>query len=430
MPTGYQIINQGNAHFLTLQIVSWVDSSRLGLKKPALGEAVYKGGTFQGVGKQSDGSYFRHMYFYEEDNGGLGPVGIGGTYTPPNYKGSLSTNHAGLKYYELSNHLGNVMSVVNDRKIVHVTGIGLGDFVYQPDVVSATDYYPFGMTMPGRSFSSNAYRYGFNGMEKDDEVKGSGNSYDFGARIYDSRLGRWLSMDPLQAKYPSLSPYNFVANNPIKFVDYDGKDFGVVLLTKSNTIIITANFYTIDKKGKKHANAAAQKWRDLNGKEVTIGEQTYTVEFKINVEMGKGDTPEARLADAKSRSESDPNGNTFLGSKNIEGETVSLPIMDSKLPLEVGVSDGKNITMPRYNVKGTLVYKGNDPKAVAHEMGHNMGLDDPGGKHYKDGGAMDYEGPYNPTLDDVIQIITYAAGNKNTDPNGADPKASFESKNE
>jgi RHS repeat-associated protein len=370
------------------------------------------------------------MYFYEEDNGGLGPVGIGGTYTPPNYKGSLSTNHAGLKYYELSNHLGNVMSVVNDRKIVHVTGIGLGDFVYQPDVVSATDYYPFGMTMPGRSFSSNAYRYGFNGMEKDDEVKGSGNSYDFGARIYDSRLGRWLSMDPLQAKYPSLSPYNFVANNPIKFVDYDGKDFGVVLLTKSNTIIITANFYTIDKKGKKHANAAAQKWRDLNGKEVTIGEQTYTVEFKINVEMGKGDTPEARLADAKSRSESDPNGNTFLGSKNIEGETVSLPIMDSKLPLEVGVSDGKNITMPRYNVKGTLVYKGNDPKAVAHEMGHNMGLDDPGGKHYKDGGAMDYEGPYNPTLDDVIQIITYAAGNKNTDPNGADPKASFESKNE
>jgi hypothetical protein len=47
MPTGYQIINQGKAHFLILQIVSWVDSSRLGLKKPALGEALYKGGTFQ-----------------------------------------------------------------------------------------------------------------------------------------------------------------------------------------------------------------------------------------------------------------------------------------------------------------------------------------------------------------------------------------------
>jgi RHS repeat-associated protein len=68
------------------------------------------------------------------------------------------------------------------------------------------------------------YRYGFNGMEKDDEVKGSGNSYDFGARMYDSRLGRWLSIDPLAAKYPSMSPYNFVANSPILYTDPDGKD--------------------------------------------------------------------------------------------------------------------------------------------------------------------------------------------------------------
>ena len=67
------------------------------------------------------------------------------------------------------------------------------------------------------------YRFGFNGMEKDNEVKGIGNSMDFGARIYDSRLGKWLSTDPLQKKYPSLSPYNFVANNPIMFIDPDGR---------------------------------------------------------------------------------------------------------------------------------------------------------------------------------------------------------------
>lgn len=48
-------------------------------------------------------------------------------------------------------------------------------------------------------------------------------AYDFGARMYDARLGRWLSLDPLQAKYPNLSPYNFVANSPIMFVDPDGK---------------------------------------------------------------------------------------------------------------------------------------------------------------------------------------------------------------
>src|SRR5690606_17369824 len=78
--------------------------------------------------------------------------------------------------------------------------------------------------MPGRSFNSGDYRYGFNGMEKDDEVKGSANSLDFGARIYDPRLGRWLSGDPLAIKFPEQSPYNFSLNNPISFVDPDGKE--------------------------------------------------------------------------------------------------------------------------------------------------------------------------------------------------------------
>ena len=79
------------------------------------------------------------------------------------------------------------------------------------------------MTMPGRKFSSSSssYRYGFNGKELDNST-GEGN-LDFGARIMDVRLGRWLSVDPLQTKYPSLSPYNFCGNNPIFFVDPDGK---------------------------------------------------------------------------------------------------------------------------------------------------------------------------------------------------------------
>ena len=67
-----------------------------------------------------------------------------------------------------------------------------------------------------------AYRYGFNGKENDNEVKGEGNSIDFGARIYDSRLGRWLSTDPLTYKREWLSPYNFVQNNPINRIDPSG----------------------------------------------------------------------------------------------------------------------------------------------------------------------------------------------------------------
>lgn len=75
-----------------------------------------------------------------------------------------------------------------------------------------------------RTSNSSSYRYGFNGKEKDDDIKNiEGSSYDFGARIYDPRLGRWLSLDPFQAKYPEYSPYNFVGNSPISFKDLDGK---------------------------------------------------------------------------------------------------------------------------------------------------------------------------------------------------------------
>jgi RHS repeat-associated protein len=84
--------------------------------------------------------------------------------------------------------------------------------------------YSFGMQMPGRSFSSGSYRYGFNGKESDDEVKGSGNSLDYEARIYDPRLGRWLSIDPLASKFPFMAPYSFAVDNPILIIDEKGNE--------------------------------------------------------------------------------------------------------------------------------------------------------------------------------------------------------------
>jgi RHS repeat-associated protein len=80
--------------------------------------------------------------------------------------------------------------------------------------------------MPNRSFSASSYKYGFNGQEKDDEIKGGGNSLDFGARIHDSRLGKWLSMDPLTNNYPEYTPYSFCGNSPILFIDIGGKVIG------------------------------------------------------------------------------------------------------------------------------------------------------------------------------------------------------------
>jgi RHS repeat-associated protein len=80
------------------------------------------------------------------------------------------------------------------------------------------------MMMPGREYQAQPSRFGFNGKENDNEVKGFGNQQDYGERIYDSRLSLWLSLDPLQRKYPGESNYAFVSNNPILYVDQDGKD--------------------------------------------------------------------------------------------------------------------------------------------------------------------------------------------------------------
>jgi RHS repeat-associated protein len=85
---------------------------------------------------------------------------------------------------------------------------------------------------------STNYRYGFNGQEKDNEVKGVGNSLDFGARIYDSRLGRFLSLDPLAGKFPWQSPYIFAGNNPIFFIDENG-EFKVTAKTADDFPMLT-----------------------------------------------------------------------------------------------------------------------------------------------------------------------------------------------
>ena len=55
------------------------------------------------------------------------------------------------------------------------------------------------------------YRFGFNGKEQDSEVAGNGNSYDYGFRIYNPRIGKFLSVDPLTSSYPWYTPYQFAA---------------------------------------------------------------------------------------------------------------------------------------------------------------------------------------------------------------------------
>lgn len=95
---------------------------------------------------------------------------------------------------------------------------------YSPKVLSSHVHHPFGMLMPARTWNTDKYSYGFNSQEKDDEIKGEGNSINYIARIQDTRLGRFLSVDPLTKSFPMLTPYQFASNTPIQAVDLDGKE--------------------------------------------------------------------------------------------------------------------------------------------------------------------------------------------------------------
>ncbi|HEX7367312.1 MAG TPA: RHS repeat-associated core domain-containing protein [Pelobium sp.] len=80
----------------------------------------------------------------------------------------------------------------------------------------------------------SSYDYGFNGMERDDAVKGRGNSYNYKKRMYDPRVGRFLSIDPKASSFPWYTPYQFAGNTPIMAIDLDGLEPAYFATRRSN----------------------------------------------------------------------------------------------------------------------------------------------------------------------------------------------------
>jgi len=134
-------------------------------------------------------------------------------------------NLTGDKRYELSNHLGNVLVVINDKKIPEFEKVDTpssGLVAFNADVLSYSDYYPFGMLQDARHGSKANYRYGFQGQEMDNEIKGEGNSLNYTFRMHDPRVGRFFVTDPLEKSYPWNSPYAFSENRVIDAIELEG----------------------------------------------------------------------------------------------------------------------------------------------------------------------------------------------------------------
>ena len=135
----------------------------------------------------------------------------------------VSSRTLGEKAYELTDHLGNVRATVADLVIDHS-----GDL--DAELVTRSDYYPFGMLMGGRQYSlDESHRYGFNGKENDNEVSSEAVVVAFEDRIYDVRTARWCKPDDLESRYTGLSPYLFGFGNPVVVVDADGSENVIVI---------------------------------------------------------------------------------------------------------------------------------------------------------------------------------------------------------
>ncbi len=129
----------------------------------------------------------------------------------------------GNVHFELSNHLGNVLSVITDNKY-HSNDDGTQAIAYKAHILSQQDYMPFGLTINSRKYNysgTSAYRYGFNGKEDDPDWGGS-LIQDYGFRLYSPAIGKFLSVDPISSSFPWYTPFQFAGNKPIANIDLDG----------------------------------------------------------------------------------------------------------------------------------------------------------------------------------------------------------------
>ncbi len=190
-----------------------------------------------------------------------------GSYSPPWGGANTSQRALGLKSFELANHLGNVLVTVSDKPVYKVSSTTI---FFQPEVTSISDYYPFGAPIQGRGYSTEAYRFGFNGKEND----GESETQDYGMRINDCRLGRFLSVDPLVET--TMQPYSAFNNNPIRYNDPTGmiaEDPGDIYSSDGthlkNDGIDDKKVYVVDKSKIVTTEDGTRKWANNDQIEIT-----------------------------------------------------------------------------------------------------------------------------------------------------------------
>jgi RHS repeat-associated protein len=334
--------------------------------------------------------------------------------------------------------------------------------------------YAFGSGVKERNASfAIKYRSGFNDKEINGDI--SNDNYDFGARIYDARLGRWTAVDPLQNKYAYLTPFAYTANNPICLKEIDGKDFIYSLdeNEKGKTITVKMTVFAVSLTAYYQALAGANLWNQTK-----FQSKGYTVKFDIQVQkppvisqddvikynsdhgeeeiLNKRGKPNKKYRDIEEKliniqmmkdattaynSGEIGKNNVYAGSNSFDKlvtKSIEEPPKEGETR-DLGVSNGRaivthKVALPEYDLakpqsSNEPIYRdqGEKPYVVGHELGHNLGLPDYTTAGLTSGGIMDYltaEGgkPSQIEVDDLVtQIINHNKENKDKASNDAKP---------
>lgn len=168
-------------------------------------------------------------------------------------------------------------------------------------------------------------------------------------------------MDPKAEKYSSATPYSYAGNNPVLFVDYDGKDYGVHFDSKNNTVTIKATYYAVAG-DVASAQQAANTWNGQSGtNSFVVGKGENAVSYTVNYDISVVEVAvDSKLGESGSLNQA------LAGNTSGEGNIYKV-VADSKLDANTnGTTQGGNYIQVKDSQKSSTT--------GAHEVGHTLGL--------------------------------------------------------
>ena len=295
------------------------------------------GSKYRVLTQQNNGYIYTGSLIYASNNGNLQIESTDFAGGRINLVENTGTNALSQDiHYFHTDHLGSVRAITDNSG----------------SVIEQNAYYPFGSRHTfGNTYAQTTNRFKFNG--KEEQTTGNLNYLDYGARMYDSNIGRWMVQDPLAEKYYSQSPYNYCVNNPVMFVDPDGEDVRVTI--QGNTVSVEANIILYQASGRVYRKTVNNIKKQINSAwnkgvvhpwKYSDGEHQYDVLFNVNVTAAETDARNLKR--------------NFNGINNY-----------------IEIREGNDDATHRSQVKNCQYgFFMRNTKQAAHEFGHILGLKD------------------------------------------------------